>query len=48
MSLIEVVAFMRQYNHNKATYEDSETGQIHTVSRKDDGFYIGSTKICDL
>lgn len=34
MSLIEVVAFMRQYNHNKATYEDPETGQIHSLKKR--------------
>ncbi len=31
-----------------ADSEDPETGEIHTVLRREDGFYMNGIKICEL
>ncbi|UNA02049.1 hypothetical protein PVA8_362 [Vibrio phage PVA8] len=46
--LIRVIMFMRENNSNRAGYYNDETGEIHVVTRREDGFYIGRTKICEL
>ncbi|UNA02045.1 hypothetical protein PVA8_358 [Vibrio phage PVA8] len=48
MTLIEVITFMRENESLRQLYEDPETGVLHTIVRKDDGFYVNDSKICDL
>lgn len=48
MSLIEVIMFMRTNDVNRADYEDPDTGDLHTILRKYDGFYMNGVKVCEL
>ncbi|ALP47709.1 hypothetical protein phiST2_0011 [Vibrio phage phi-ST2] len=48
LELIKVIMFMRENDSHRANYHDDETGEFHVVTRREDGFYIEGTKICEL
>lgn len=48
MTLLEVITLMRENDMNRQLYEDPENGELHTIVRREDGFYCNGIKICDL